>query len=258
MNGHETAAENLINNMGFNVTLETKYRVQRDTAIGDERLVLSDTFGLKVGHVLNIGADTVEIASIDRDSLIVDLTGPLSEEHLTGAYLQKIVNTKATSPKARSSNKDLFELTRSIRIAKDHIVNYGSIVTRDGDSFFVTGFNDSDLTYLLKIHLTNRRLSLQRYQDGPFNGFGYDKEWHTLYTGVPAYSEHISSRMDLQESGYNASTYQVITMPEVYAEDLLLTDRILVGQFDKFKIIGFDRMKLRNLLTVIVDYDEDR
>jgi hypothetical protein len=257
MTGHEKAAENLINLRGFDITIDTVYRIASDLAVGVDEIPLSDVFGLQPGHKLILGGETVWISSVDPIAKSVNLTAVTTLGHSLGESLRWTSNTKAMSHKARSSNRDVFEPVRSIRIAKNSVVNYGSIVQMLNRSHFVTGYNVSDLSLLIKVRAIDAYVTHVRYTQNAanYNGFDYDSLPETLASNIPAYIEHISSRLDLQEAGYVKSTYQVVTVPayyEVQIEDVLI---IPAGQY---KVVGFAKYNLPNMLTLITDYDNTR
>jgi len=252
---HIVAADNLIAKYGRPFSVETGYSVTLASDIGDLTITLSETFGLQEGHQLETGSETITIASISGET--INLVEPLTAKVEIGIKLTGSVDTLCVqAPVGRSITRDTLEFNKRVRVPKGTLVNYGSKVHYIEKDFFVTGFDLSDLTLSLKLRAIDGLVTLQRLSPGDFNGFGYTDTPVNIGEDVPAYFEHVSSQIRLMDgAGYVPTTYQLVAIPADY--DMEIGDRVLRGD-DVLKVIGLDRFRLKNLLTLIVDYDSAR
>lgn len=264
MDNQILAATNFINKTGKPIYIDTNYMVSENASAGESTLWLSETFGILDNSEVTIGQQDNIV--IFRSPLYITLKDPLVESIAKNSFISNETFTKCIPmPAGKDITRDQLEFNKRIRVPKGTLVNYGSKVNYMLKDYFVTGLDDCDTSLSLKLRSIDVYVDIQREGDGEPNGFGLDPTWNSIQTNIPAYSEHMSSQLrPMEGAGYIPGTYQMITIPNHI--DVTIGDRIVRHDNNGLaaientilKVIGLDRYRVKNLLTLLVDYDVAR
>ncbi len=247
----------LINKMGIPGRVETQYRLNAPASVGSTKLSLDEVYGINPTSIFTIGSETISVSSIDVNNRSITLAEPLSKDYDPGTFISCVENIYLKIvPKFQRITQEQLEYVTRYRIPLSTTINYGSVVTIEGIDSFVMGIETSASSKAIKIKEFNRRVDILRGNKVK-NDFGYETRYDPIYPNIPAYMETISNYQYRfrDQIGYIPQTTTYVEIPRWF--DIRLNDRIVCDNVN-YKVSGFDFYTLKNMIIVVVDYDQNR
>lgn len=249
-------ANTLLKKIGDTMDLEISYEAILEVPIDSTKIRIKDTFGILPGTKFLINLESIEATNSDFDWLY--LKQPTTEYHPEGSMVTtNLVCDVVPVTKTKNLSRDELEYIKRFRVSKDIPISHGSLARFQGRNYFIVGVDISDLSYSIKLREANAAITIQHEVKGPYNGFGYEYNWEDKYSEIPAYFNHMSSEMRMEVgAGYLPKTDQSIVIQNRYQVDI--HQRLVSSYGIGYKVVGIDRHLVRNMTTLIVDYDLDR
>lgn len=266
---NEQGANTLINRMGTNCKIESRFYLAKDAKAGDKVIKLATSIGLDPTNKLEIaatnplnpfeietgGSELVTIAAIDGNQ--ITLESPLTSSFSAKSVLFKDYSIKCM-PLIKSTDvtREDVEFIRRIRVRRDLVATYGSRVYYQNRWFFVTGYDISDLTLLLKLREIGETIHIvSGDRSGKDNGYSFNRDNPSyLYKDVQCWFNHLSSSAELEDPGFLPETYQMVIIPNIL--DVKIGDYILRDDGDLvYKVTGVDDSKITGFHNLTVNLD---
>ena len=265
---NERGASTLINRMGSNCKIETRFYLTEEAKVGDTKIRLDNSIGLNPQDTLALaptntlnpfeidtgGSETVTIAAIDGNQ--ITLTAPLTSYFSAKSVLYKDYSIKCM-PLIKSTDvtREDVEFIRRIRVRRDISATYGSRVYYQNRWFFVTGYDISDLTLLLKLREIGTTIDIvSGTRTGRDNGYSFDRtDPSYLYKEVQCWFNHLSSSAESADPGYLPETYQMVIVPKII--DVKIGDYILRDDLT-YRVTGVDDSKVVGFHNLTVNLDQ--
>lgn len=266
---NERGANTLINRMGADCKIETRFYLTKPAQAGDQTIKINSSIGLNPEDTLLLaptnplnpfeietgGNERVTIAAIDGNK--ITLNAPLTSYFSARSVLYRDYAIKCM-PLIKSTDvtREDVEFIRRIRVRRDISATYGSRVYYQNRWFFVTGYDISDLTLLLKLREIGGTIHIiSGERSGKDNGYSFDKDNPSyIYKDIQCWFNHLSSSAELEDPGLLPETYQMVLVPNII--NVKVGDYLLREDTDTvYRVTGIDDSKITGFHNLTVNVD---
>jgi hypothetical protein len=258
MNYLEQGTANLIERMGDLISILTSYRLTSAVSPGDILINVDDSWGIQPESVFMLGDEQIVVDEVEGTTLY--LSDPIALEHSSGDFITSSIETFSIPvPRFKRITYELLEFIRKVRVAKNTVLNYGSLVTHFSEEFFIVGVDPGDASYSISLREINANLTVKRAERKTTTGSSWSDtaiEPSTIYEGVKAYFQYNLADLPFRQGlGYVQTGSSLAIISRTY--NIKIGDKIL-DSMDSYKVVGFNRYTSKNLLTLILNVDPSK